>query len=103
MEYAATGRSDGAQLVLGGKQALTHSGGYFFEPTLFRNVPIQSAIAREEIFGPVLSVIPFDDEAEAVRIANSTVYGLVAYVWTQNLSTGLRMVKGRGTWTRAIG
>jgi acyl-CoA reductase-like NAD-dependent aldehyde dehydrogenase len=54
----------------------------------------RARIAQEEIFGPVLSIIPFQDEAEAIRIANGTMYGLIAYVWTANLSTGLRMMKG---------
>jgi acyl-CoA reductase-like NAD-dependent aldehyde dehydrogenase len=72
---------------------LRDSGGFFVEPTLFRNVKPTARIAQEEIFGPVLSVIPYDDEAEAIHIANSTTYGLAAYVWTANLSRGMRMAK----------
>lgn len=93
MQYIESAGADGAQLVTGGATALRDSGGFFVEPTVFRNVPPQARIAQEEIFGPVLSVIPFDTEAEAVRIANSTRYGLGAYVWTAHLSTGLRMAK----------
>jgi acyl-CoA reductase-like NAD-dependent aldehyde dehydrogenase len=93
MRYIETAQSEGVELVMGGRAALPQSGGYFVEPTLFRNVPPKSAIAQEEIFGPVLSVIPFEDEAEAVRIANDTIYGLAAYVWTANLTTGMRMAK----------
>ena len=63
------------------------------EPTLFSNVRPRAPIAQEEIFGPVLSVIPFEDEAEAIRIANGTKYGLAAYVWTASLPTGIRMAK----------
>ncbi len=93
MRYIETARNEGVELVMGGRAALPDSGGYFVEPTVFRNVSPVSAIAQEEIFGPVLSVIPFDDEDEAIRIANDTIYGLAAYVWTVNLSTGMRMAK----------
>lgn len=92
--YIEGATGEGAQLVAGGRRAMTESGGYFVEPTVFRNVAPTARIAQEEVFGPVLSVIPFDDEAEALRIANRTVYGLAAYVWTANLSTGMRMAKG---------
>jgi acyl-CoA reductase-like NAD-dependent aldehyde dehydrogenase len=94
MEYIEGAAADGAQLVTGGHRALPKSGGYFVEPTVFRNVRPSARIAQEEIFGPVLAVIPFDDEAAALRVANSTMYGLVAYVWTASLSTGMRMAKG---------
>jgi acyl-CoA reductase-like NAD-dependent aldehyde dehydrogenase len=93
MHYIEGAQREGAQLAAGGRRALTESGGYFVEPTVFRNVSPTSRIAQEEIFGPVLSVIPFDNEAEAIHIANSTIYGLAAYVWTTNLSTGMRMAK----------
>jgi len=91
--YIENAQADGAQLVLGGSRALTHTGGFFVEPTLFRNVSPTSRIAQEEVFGPVLSVIPFGDEAEAIRIANGTTYGLAAYVWTANMSTAMRVAK----------
>jgi acyl-CoA reductase-like NAD-dependent aldehyde dehydrogenase len=93
MRYIEEASAEGAQLSVGGNRLLKQSGGYFVEPTVFRNVKPTAKIAQEEIFGPVLTVIPFDDEAEAVRIANDTIYGLSAYVWTANLSTGLRMAK----------
>jgi acyl-CoA reductase-like NAD-dependent aldehyde dehydrogenase len=93
MQYIDGAHRDGAQLVVGGQRALSESGGYFVEPTVYRNVPPTARIAQEEIFGPVLSVIPFENEAEAIRIANGTIYGLAAYVWTANLSTGMRMAK----------
>ena len=94
MQYIDGAKDEGAELVVGGSRSMSESGGYFVEPTVFRNVSPTARIAQEEIFGPVLPVIPFDDEAEAVRIANSTKYGLAAYVWTNNLSTGMRMAKG---------
>lgn len=93
MRYIETAKSEGAELVLGGCPAMPDSGGFFVEPTLFRNVAPKSTIAQEEIFGPVLSVIPFDDEAEAIAIANDTIYGLAAYAWTASLSTGMRLAK----------
>lgn len=93
MRYVDRAKSQGLRLVTGGDRALRHTGGYFVQPTIFADVPPQAPLAQEEIFGPVLSVIPFDDEAGAVRIANGTAYGLAAYVWTANLSTGMRMAK----------
>lgn len=93
MQYIDSGHADGAELVTGGRKSREESGGYFVEPTLFRRVQPTAQIAQEEIFGPVLSVISFRDEAEAIRIANGTMYGLMAYVWTTNLSTGIRVAK----------
>jgi acyl-CoA reductase-like NAD-dependent aldehyde dehydrogenase len=94
MQYIETARGDGARSIIGGNRALQDSGGYFVEPTVFSEVKPTARIAQEEIFGPVLTVIPFEDEAEAVSIANATIYGLIAYVWTADLSRGLRMAKG---------
>lgn len=94
MDYIESARGEGAELVSGGQRVLQESGGYFVEPTIFRNVKPSARIAQEEIFGPVLSVIPFEDEAEAIRIANGTVYGLLAYIWTSNLSTAMRLANG---------
>ena len=91
MDYIDLGRESGAELVTGGKRLLKETGGYFMEPTLFKGVQADARIAQEEIFGPVLSTITFTDEAEAIRIANSSCYGLSAYVWTTNLSTGMRV------------
>jgi acyl-CoA reductase-like NAD-dependent aldehyde dehydrogenase len=93
-KYIELGQAQGAHLVEGGRRLLVESGGYFVEPTLFQGVSPQACIAQEEIFGPVLSVISFEDEADALRIANNTMYGLAAYVWTDNLSTGIRIAKG---------
>ena len=98
--YIEGARDSSAKLVMGGRRVLQTTGGFFVEPTIFTDVSPDTRVAQEEIFGPVLSVIPFDDEAEALRIANSTVYGLGAYVWTADLSTGMRMAKGLRTTVR---
>lgn len=79
--YIAKGKDEGARLVCGGGRPAEFDRGYFVEPTIFADVDNGMAIAQEEIFGPVLSVIPYDSEDEAVRIANDTIYGLAGGVW----------------------
>jgi len=86
LSYIQAGHDDGAKLVAGGKRVLEESGGTYVEPTIFDGVNNAMRIAKEEIFGPVLSVIGFDNQDEAIAIANDTVYGLAAAVWTSNLS-----------------
>ncbi|WP_437880072.1 aldehyde dehydrogenase [Pseudomonas sp. LRF_L74] len=86
LSYIQAGHDDGAKLLIGGKRVLEETGGTYVEPTIFDGVNNAMRIAKEEIFGPVLSVIGFDDEKEAIAIANDTVYGLAAAVWTSNLS-----------------
>jgi aldehyde dehydrogenase (NAD+) len=83
--YIAKGRSEGATLATGGKRPADLDRGFFIEPTVFGNVDNHSTIAREEIFGPVLSVIPAESEAAAIEIANDTVYGLNASVFTNDV------------------
>jgi succinate-semialdehyde dehydrogenase/glutarate-semialdehyde dehydrogenase len=85
----------GATLVTGGRRPLR--AGSFYEPTVVTNVPEGSDILREEIFGPVLSIVDFDDEEEAVALANNTEYGLVSYVFTENLARAQRMIDGLDT------
>ena len=93
MGYIESGQRDGAKLRMGGRRAREDSGGYFVEPTVFDNVTMQMKIAREEIFGPVLSAISFKDADEAVRIANDVSYGLTAAVWSRDITTAHRVAR----------
>lgn len=89
--YIETGKADGAKLIYGGEQVLQETGGFYVKPAIFDQVGAGDRIAQEEIFGPVLSVIGFKDEAEALEIANGTCFGLAAYVATQNVGRVQRM------------
>jgi len=91
MGYIARGRAEGARVVTGGDRVLESSGGYFVAPTIFDDVTNTMSIAREEIFGPILSTIPFDDEAEGIRLANETSYGLAASIYTTDLDAAFRV------------
>lgn len=87
--------ADGAELIYGGRRANPDAfpNGYFFSPTILSNVAPDSFIAQNEVFGPVLSVIPFEDEEEAIAIANGTPYGLAAGVWTLDIRRAHRMAR----------
>lgn len=92
--YIGIGQQDGAVLAAGGGQPRhVNAEGYFIEPTVFGNVDNQSRIAQEEIFGPVLSVIPVDSEEEAILVANDTIYGLNAAVFTTDVDRALRVAR----------
>jgi acyl-CoA reductase-like NAD-dependent aldehyde dehydrogenase len=93
LHYIDIAKGEGAQTVLGGGRASRPEcgEGWFVEPTIFTGVRNDMRIAQEEVFGPVLSIIPFEDEDEAIAIGNDVVYGLAAGVWTQNLRRALLM------------
>jgi len=91
--YIKIGQEEGATLLCGGTRPNGLSAGFFLAPTIFDDVTPQMRIAREEIFGPVLSIIPFDTEQEAIDLANDTEYGLAAGVWTKNIHRALRVVR----------
>jgi gamma-glutamyl-gamma-aminobutyraldehyde dehydrogenase/4-guanidinobutyraldehyde dehydrogenase/NAD-dependent aldehyde dehydrogenase len=93
MGYIEAGNADGAKLLAGGERVRQDSGGYYVAPTLFDGVSSDMRIAREEIFGPVLSVLSFTDVRDAVRQANATPYGLQAAVWSANLSKAIQTAR----------
>lgn len=107
MSYVQIGTSEGAKLVCGGQRLKgSLAEGYFVSPTVFTDVHNEMRIAQEEIFGPVLSVIPFDTVEDAIRQGNDTEYGLGGAVWTRDISKALRVVKGIHTgvmWVNCYG
>jgi acyl-CoA reductase-like NAD-dependent aldehyde dehydrogenase len=93
LAYIKKGLEEGAQLVAGGKAAKPNGKGYFVEATVFDGVRPEMTIAREEIFGPVLAVLSFDDYEHGVRLANQTIYGLAAGIWTKDIQKAHRAAK----------
>jgi 4-guanidinobutyraldehyde dehydrogenase/NAD-dependent aldehyde dehydrogenase len=101
-DYVEIGQQEGAELLFGGKQILEETGGYYYEPSIFAGVNNAMRIAQEEIFGPVLSVIPFKTAEEAIQIANDSIYGLAGAVWSNNINTAHKVAAAVRVGTMGI-
>jgi len=101
-DYVEIGKEEGASVMTGGKQVMVDSGGCYHEPTIFDGVNNNMRIAREEIFGPVMSVIGFKDADEAVAIANDSIYGLAGAVWSNNINTAHKVAAAVRVGTMGI-
>jgi aldehyde dehydrogenase (NAD+) len=100
-QYVGIGRDEGADVLTGGERAVVegHDGGFYFQPTILGNVKTGMRVSQEEIFGPVLAVIPFEDESEAVQIANDSAYGLAGGVWSSDNNRAIKVAEQMRTGT----
>ena len=93
LDFVTTAQAEGGEVMIGGTRILQETGGYYMAPTIVTGVTPEATLSQKEVFGPVLGVTAFESDDDAVRIANSTVYGLAGAVWTSNLSRAHRMVR----------
>jgi gamma-glutamyl-gamma-aminobutyraldehyde dehydrogenase len=93
LRFITTARKEGNRLVMGGQRVREETGGYYVEPTIFDDVGTSSTLAQQEVFGPVLGVMTFKDSADAIRVANDTVYGLAAGLWTANVDRAIGVAR----------
>jgi aldehyde dehydrogenase (NAD+) len=99
--YVEIGRAEGAEVAAGGERATVpgHQGGFYYRPTILGGVNNSMRVAQEEIFGPVLAVIPFEDDDDAIRLANESIYGLAGAVWSRNVPRALQVAERLRTGT----
>jgi 4-guanidinobutyraldehyde dehydrogenase / NAD-dependent aldehyde dehydrogenase len=102
MDYVAIANEEGAKLIAGGNTLLAETGGHYHEPTIFAGVNNQMRIAQEEVFGPVLAIIPFSTTEEAIQIANDSIYGLAGAVWSQSINTAHKVAEAVRVGTMGI-
>jgi len=102
LSYIEKGKQEGARVVVGGGTPAHLKKGYFIEPTLLADVDPDSVVAQEEIFGPVLCVIPYEDEEDAIRIANNSIYGLSGSIWSGNVERALSVARRIRTGTLSV-